>query len=174
MSGQENAQERFAPHLKWLDSVSVRFRPKTGAVVESAVSLAAEVQKSTREEIELISRGLSLSARKKLLGLSTLLAEKAMNSRDVEIAHAALVLHILEGFRWDYRENIRRLVFIVYASRQIGADFADIVRSIQDLAAGEARSQLEAFLSRPEALNDLSGFGKKVEGLDGERRFVPK
>lgn len=159
--------------LGFLDSESLRFRPKTNAPVENGRIIAASFAQSSESERDRILEVLPPSLVMKLLGLSGFMAETAVNSHDRSLIRSAILLHVIEDFRKDYRENYRYLVLIAHASKMLGVDLKSVVASVEDVASERARKCLRDFVSRDEHLNRLECFGIRADAADGVFRFVP-
>jgi hypothetical protein len=158
--------------LTLLTTVSFRFRPKTDDTVRKGMKLAAAFEQMPADErIKLVP--LVTPVELKLMGLSGFMAEAAINTRDAAFIRAALLLHVLEDFRKDYRENYRYLVLIDYAARELGVDFRAVIESVMPLASVNAKVRLAGFAARDAELNALSSFGIKAEVVDGLVRFSP-
>ena len=159
--------------MTWLRAFNFRFRQKSSDYLVKGLSLAKAFEElSGLERLEVIGSMRSTDANK-LLSLSAFMAEKAIDSKDPLWIKAALLMHLIEDFKVDHRENIRYLVLISYSAKKIGADFFQLVNSIISFSSDRARSRLREFLSRDETLNELSSFGVKEIKVDHESRFVP-
>ena len=159
--------------LNWISSVSFRFRPKSKDPVEKGLLLAGTFEKLSFEEksqiIEILPSGLDM----KLLALSGFMAEAAINTKNTSLIRGALVLHLLENFRKDYRENIRYLVLIEFAANEIGINFSSVVDSLMDIASAQAKRYLVDFSTRDVSLNRLSSLGIKGDIINGVFQFSP-
>jgi hypothetical protein len=156
----------------WFSSTSFRFRPKSPEVFERARALTQSYEAmSAAERLELQSalRGVS----SKLLALSGYIAEVAISERDESWIRAGIVLHVIEDFSVDYRNNTRFLVLISHAAKALSVNLSDICSSVSPIASQRARNSLEGFLGRDESLNRLQGIGIKTEIVDRKLRFVP-
>lgn len=159
--------------LGTLDAVSLRFRPKTNAPVENGRVIAASFEQSSESERDRILETLSPSLVMKLLGLSGFMAETAVNSHDGSLIRSAILLHVIEDFRKDYRENYRYLVLIAHASKMLGIDLKSVVASVEDVASERTGKCLKDFVSRDDNLNRLESFGIRADTANGVFRFVP-
>jgi hypothetical protein len=159
--------------LHSLDSASLRFRPKTDEPVENGRVIAESFERSSESERERLLDAVSPSLAMKLLGLSGFMAEAAINSLDKSLIRSSILLHVVEGFRKDYRENYRYLVLIAYASNQLGVDVKHEIESILHVASSCAAKCLKDFMSRDDDLNSLGSFGIKADVSGGVFRFVP-
>lgn len=159
--------------LASLSVENLRFRPKNNEAIEKGRSLALSFEQLDRAERDRLIGGLSAPLGGKLLALSGFMAEAAINSNDGSLLHSAVVLHVIEDFRKDYRENIRYLVLLFNASKVLGIDFAAVARNVASMASERGRKCLLDFASRDEALNRLGSFAIKAEVVDGVFRFVP-
>lgn len=107
------------------------------------------------------------------LDLSCAAAEMAINTNDTSWIRVAILAHIIEDFRIDYRENIRRLVLIDYTCRAMNIKLKDVADAVNDAASERAGKGLSDFFSRPPAINNPALFGIKVENRDGKIKFMP-
>ena len=158
--------------LEWLSSTSFRFRPKTPEVLERARAITRAYEAMSSTQRAALQPGLRALG-SKLLAVSGLLAEAALNDRDASSIRAGLVLHVMEDFSDDYRENIRRLVLLAFAAKALGADLAGIASAVLPIASERARGSLGSFLRRDESVNRLESFGIRAEKVDDRWRFVP-
>ena len=159
--------------LSSIDSISFRFRPLTDEPIQKAVRLANFFEKLSETErhqvCSLIKQGLNM----KLLSLSGFMAEAAINKNDASLIKPAIVLHMIENFQKDYRENIRYLVLVAFAAKKLGIDFHSFVSTLLPLASEPARKGILDFSARGDDLNQLSSFGMRENIDDGTFRFVP-
>jgi hypothetical protein len=158
--------------LAWLASASFRFRPKSLEPLDKGLRLAKFFEALSEHDRSTVLVRIQEAGRK-LLTLSGFMAEEAINTNDSSWIRAAIVLHIMEGFGIDYRENVRYLVLIAHAAKKIGVDLHDVTNPLMQCASPRARSYLNEFLSREDKLNSLASFGMKESIVDGRFRFVP-
>jgi hypothetical protein len=159
--------------LNWLANISFRFRPKSNEAVEKGLLLTAAFEKLSLEERDKIVETLPDVLDMKLLALSGFMAEAAINTRNALFIKGALVLHLMENFRQDYRENIRYLVLIDFAADELGINFSLAADSLMNMASAQAKVHLNDFLGRDKGLNKLSSFGIKGEMINGQFHFSP-
>lgn len=157
--------------LNWLSSVSFRFRPKSEDVVQKGLLLANAFEKLSLDEKNKIIESLAPNLDMKLFSLSGWMAEAAINEENEILVRGALILHLLENFRLDYRENIRYLILIAFAANELGFEFAAIADPLMYMASPQAKQYLSEFSNRDIGLNKLSSFGIKGEKIDGIFRF---
>jgi hypothetical protein len=165
---------------KFLDAISVlepRLRRRLGREVEIEIgcTLAENFEAMTPSERSSVwSTGVAGSSiGRKLLGLSGLLPEEAIDKNRPELLRMALILHAIEDFQCDPRENILRLVLIAYAAHKLNVPLAPMIASISNLATDNGKQHLDAFARRGFAFNQLSSFGIRAEETTGAFRFVP-
>lgn len=158
--------------LKWLESVSVRFRPKSMDVYEKVLDFSQKFEQLPASERAELMAKISSDLAKKLLSFSAFFAELAMASGESKWIRGAGLLHVLEDFRADYRENYRYLVLVAYSSKCIKADFVGLMHDILHVASAKAKGHINDFLSRDNDLNELEKFGIRVSILDNQPRFV--
>ena len=159
--------------LSSIASMSFRFRPKTDEPFQKGLQLARAFEKLSESERNQILAQIHPGLDMKLLALSGFMAEAAINNKDISLIKPAIVLHVLENFQKDYRENIRYLVLVAFAAERLGTNFHSIVKSILPLASERARNGLVDFSARDDGLNKLSSFGIREDSADGTFRFVP-
>lgn len=159
--------------LASLDSVSLRFRPKTNKPIENGRLIAESFENSSESERACLLRAVSPSVAMKLLVLSGFMAEEAINSLDKSLIRASMLLHAVEDFRKDYRENYRYLVLIAYAANQLGVDLRRETEIVERVASERAAKCLKDFISRDNTLNSLGSFGIKADFSSEKFRFVP-
>jgi len=164
----------FVDELANLEQLSLRLRPKPEVQIAIGTRLtAAFVDLSRDERIAATNRIAKAELWKKILALSGYLAETAVNMDDPKLLKCALLLHVIEGFTYDYRENFRRLVLITYAARDTGADFSSLVGKIAGLGTDTAGKYLRQFAARDPDYNQLSSFDIRADRSTGMLRFVP-
>lgn len=168
-----NSFEICSGAINVLDSVSLRFRPKTNAPIENGRVIATSYEQSTQSERDHLQEIISPTLTMKLLGLSGFMVEAAVSSHDASLIRSAVILHIIEDFRNDYRENYRYLVLIAYASKLLGVDLKFVVASVESFASERAVKYLRDFVSRNDDLNRLESFGIRADIADGVLHFVP-
>lgn len=159
--------------LDLLGSVSLRFRPKDSESIRSGRVIAESFEQASECERGRIVETINSTLAMKLLVLSGYLAEAAINANDESIVRVATLLHVVEDFRNDCRENCRYLVLIAFASQRVGADFRSVVSSLDRVGSDRSKKCLSDFLSRDESLNRLESFGVKDEVVGGLFRFSP-
>lgn len=158
--------------LAWLETLSVRFRPKNSDTYNKALELAQMFACSSPSDRAALVARVPDQAAKKLLSLSAFLAERAMETGEVKWLDAAVLLHVIEDFRKDYRENFRYLVLVEYAARFISAELEGMIDGAVALASNRTKRCLSDFKARASELNELDKFGVKVELQGGAPRFV--
>ena len=158
--------------LQWLESVSVRFRPKSADTFEKVLDFTDAFERLPESEKSVLVSNMSDEVAKKLLAFSAFFAELALATGEVRWVKGAIVLHVIEDFRKDYRENFRYLVLIAHAAKNIQADFVGVIQSVLGSASNRARGYLKDFVGRDQDLNELAKFGVKVEVVNSQPRFV--
>ena len=106
-----------------------------------------------------------------LIGYTGELASLSIDSRDEVWLIRALVMHIIDGFKYDERENLRRLALISYSADKIKVDFPSLVTSLFALMPKDVRDKFTKFLERPKELNSLKCFGMQEVIVNGKTRF---
>ncbi len=118
-----------------------------------------------REEVYILKCNL------KILSFSELLAEKAYNEKDEEFLINALLLHSIENFRWDPRENFIYLSIIWYVAQSLKIDTDLLFENVIKISSKEAGSFLHEFIRRPKALKSLKAMGLKALIIDSKISF---
>jgi len=135
-----------------------------------AARLFAASSSSNRERMR---AEVSPGFRKKLLSVSGFMAEEALNDRDHRWIEGAVLMHVIDDFGGDYRENFRYLVLVSYAATQTGASLSSVVDGVSRIMGPGAKRLLREFCQRDGSLSGLGSFGVKVDLADGRFRFVP-
>jgi hypothetical protein len=165
--------ESIRQMLGQIDSISLRFRPKSPEPIDNGLAVAKAFESLPQDGRALVLKDLAPSLGSKLLALSGFMAEAAINSGDAIWIRSAIVLHVIEDFGKDYRENFRYLILLAYAASKLNVNLSGIVDSVLPIASGRARNYLLDFSSRDGSLNNLASFGVKEEVVDNKSRFVP-
>jgi len=79
----------------------------------------------------------------------------ADRNKDEKFIFYALMAHSLEGFRFDYRENIYGLTLIYHVAEKIGVDTTIIFKKAADISSPKAAKQFIDFLDRPNELKKI-------------------
>lgn len=153
--------------------MSFRFRPKSDEIIQKGVRLTRTFEMLSVNERNQILALIQPELNKKLLALSGFIAEAAINNKDISLIRPAIILHVLNDFQKDYRENIRYLVLVAHAAKKLGVDFRSIVNLVLPLASERAKKGFLDFSARDDSLNKLSSFGMQEDTTDGTFRFVP-
>jgi|GEM_PF-2780551 len=174
MTDDMEADSMFSEAIKDVEKLSVRFRPDPQKLVELSARLVTEYERLTSEqrtalEASHVCKGLW----KKLLPMSAYLAEIAVETDNKDLIRLAIMLHVIEDFDYDYRENFRYLVLIDYAARQIEVSFKAVVDTTKQVASARAWMQLTGFADRDPELNKLSSFQIKATQSAKGFRFEP-
>ena len=100
-------------------------------------------------------------------------AEEAINTKDKNWLTVAILIHIIEDFRYDYRENILRLYLIEYAAWKLDADMLVILNTLKNITSPASYSRLESFFKDKLGERALKFSGLKVIIEEGKTKFVP-
>lgn len=164
----------FLEAIKEVEKLSVRFRPDPQKLVELSKRLVFAFEKlNPVEKADFRETDSAKGLWKKLLPMSAYLAEIAIDSDNKDLIRVAVMLHIIEDFGYDYRENFRYLVLIDYAAQQLDVSFKAAVDTAIGVASERARKQLTGFATRDPELNRLSSFQIKATHSANGFRFVP-
>jgi hypothetical protein len=167
------ALEKCQELLSMLSATSFRFRPKTQEPLVAGLTLAKLYEQLSEQDRMRLRDAIQPAITRKLLSLSGLLAENAVNQNDISFVRAGVILHLLDDFRGDYRENIRYLILISFAAKKLSFDFKQIVDQIRNIATERAIKHLNDFTARGDEQNRLEHFGIREEVRDGVFRLVP-
>lgn len=159
--------------LGWLDTTSTRFRPKDSELVDKGLQAAELYAEISSEDRCSVSKEVSAQLGRKLLSVSGFMAEKAINTHDGKWVRGALLLHLINDFRDDYRDNFRYLVLVDYASNKVGVSMGGMIDSVIPFASNRSRGFLRDFSQRDGKLNELASFGVREDVVDGTSKFVP-
>lgn len=161
--------------LRDISQLSLRFRPKSDDPImafRSAMDLAAGLGS---EDIARLHSDSGDALPFKLMYLSVLAAERAMNTRDPDWLQAALMGHVVEGFRLDPRENYLRLYAIAYAAYRAGLDISAARARIDGLLDETTRRHFASVFDSPLGEAALHAANLSIEtGADGDLRFAPR
>lgn len=92
-----------------------------------------------------------------LLSISGRLAEEAYNHKSKDYIEAALILHLIENFKWDIRENIIYLTIIWHVAKELGMDPRQLFTKAVMISSEEAGKALTNYLDRPDNTLDAMG-----------------
>jgi len=160
--------------IETISKTSIRFGLKSDQFIQVILELTENYKKGSASEREkVLLHCSSLDIWKRLLGISALISEKAMHTNNVKWIETALILHIIEDFRWDYRENIRYLVLTLYAANYIGVNFKKKLKELIPLGSEKTQKYLMDFLKRDKFINEISKFGLKISIYNGVPKFTP-
>lgn len=101
-------------------------------------------------------------------------AEMAIDTGNSDWIKVAILAHIIEGFKWDPRENMREFLFLSYSANKIHADLKKIFSKIKHLSAPHALSYLEKFSNGKNKINksDLNTHGFQEKSINNRTKFV--
>ncbi|MGI4792752.1 MAG: hypothetical protein ACRYG8_01445 [Janthinobacterium lividum] len=140
--------------------------------MKAGIDLAEGFLKLSADERSALHGALSNKVRFKLLVLSGYMAEAAIDDQSEALVRVGALMHIIEDFESDYRENFRYLVLLAQASAQIGANFGQLITSLSNTMTKRAREYFTDFLDRDPSLNELRLFGIQQLYQDGATAFV--
>lgn len=170
-----NAMDKFLEALAELEGANLRFRPQAAAQIALGARLVDGIAVLSREDRAAIPQySNNVTLQKNLLALSGYLAETAISRGDAGLVRVAVMLHAIEGFRWDYRENVRTLICIAHAAERLGVAMAASLAEAAAVAPGSGREGLLQFAQRDSEINALHCAGMAAEETPGAFRFVPR
>ncbi|THU38461.1 hypothetical protein FAM09_17490 [Niastella caeni] len=100
--------------------------------------------------------------RLRLLSMSEILSEEAYNHKSEAYLEAALILHVIENFKWDARENSIYLAVIWYVAKKLGIDAKKLFNKVVDFSSAESGKHLLEFVNGPDYIKDLRSMGLKA------------
>jgi hypothetical protein len=100
--------------------------------------------------------------RLRLLSMSEILAEEAYNRKSEAYLEAALILHLIEDFKWDARENSIYLAVIWYVAKKLGIDAKKLFNKVIEFSSAASGKHLLAFVNGPDYVKDLRSMGLKA------------
>jgi hypothetical protein len=168
-----NPTQRCLSILIELKTARIRIRKNAIQAVKQAHDLAQQFAVLPDSERIIIQNNVDSTLSKTLISLSGYFAEYAINENDSEWITAALILHIIENFQTDARENIRRLALIKFSANKINANISHIVEDLSLLTSNSVSVLLNDFMGKPDDENILATFGIKAAVIDGEFIFTP-
>lgn len=164
--------DQFKVLIEELEPISLRFRPKNDDQLGMCVRISDCFASLNDHERKVAVAFNFDKLSQKLLTLSGYIAEAAIDKGDKTILNTALMLHVIEDFRIDYRNNIQYLVLINFAAIRLNVELGLIARPLINLGSARASLQLANFLNRDQELNELQKFGVLADDSSGSFRFV--
>ena len=153
--------------LAFVEKMNFRHRPLDAEAIWQAKSIAEEYLQLTETEKKSAREAVTPAVAGKLISLSGLLAEFAVNSEGKEWINIGIVLQIVEDFNLDYRENIRRLVLLNDAAARLFMDFKSAIATLRPHMTERSAKGLLGFAERDERINNLRSFGVRAETSGG-------
>lgn len=168
MTAFEECQQCLAE----VSATSVRFRPKTEGPILLLRRMADSAAGLSRDQLLQLRERIDLPLSSKLLYIGVLAAEKCINTRDVGWLRASVFAHVLEGFKFDYRENYLRLYASEYAGWRVGFEMPAVVDRFSALLDVLERSRFAGVFNEPHHDHALIMAQLKAIEVDGEFRFA--
>jgi hypothetical protein len=100
--------------------------------------------------------------RLRLLSMSEILAEEAYNHKSEAYLESALILHLIEDFKWDARENSIYLAVIWYVAKKLGIDAKKLFNKVIEFSSAGSGKHLLEFVNGPDYVKDLRSMGLKA------------
>ncbi len=117
---------------------------------------------------EVIRKSIPDECRLVTLGFSDRFATLAARAKSEELLRKGYAVHSIEGFRYDERENILRLVLLTHVAKKLGLNSNELLDWTASLSSTETQRQLAAFKDRPDEINTLKTMGiQEFDTADG-------
>jgi hypothetical protein len=160
--------------LNKVKSLSVRFWPKTDLQVKTLEEFTDSFKCLTTEDQEIIMDGIDKEMGMKLLGYSSISAAHAIDTKDEKWIEVALMAHVIENFREDYRENSLRLASISYANSLISTkSLRELISDLRPIMNYNAHKELMKFqININNSIERLKDYNIKTTIKNGKTRFV--
>jgi hypothetical protein len=142
--------------------------------LEIIKDLAILYETSNEKDKKEIRNIIEITDNPLLLSISERISEIALNNYDKDLLRAALILHSIEDFRFDPRENIIYLSIILYVAEKLLMDKRDLFNSIEKISTTKAAEYLNEFINRPPSLQNLGSMGLETAKKNGITIFIQK
>jgi hypothetical protein len=176
MNGQAQMTpfNQYLQDLATISGMSLRFRPKTAAPALLLRSMSERAAGISRSELLQLRENIDQAMSSKLMYMGVLAAEQCVNTADPAWLRASVFAHVLEGFKFDFRENYLRLYASEYAGWLAKTDVRAAVDAFSDLIDSIERAHYEGVFDEPHQERALVMAQLKAIEVDGEFRFAPK
>ncbi len=155
-----------------LESARFAFKPMPTEVEHAVLRLYEIFQTVGRVEREDVLSTIEFDLQRRLLGISTKFAERAINEDNILFLELGIFCHVLEDVRWDDRENIRNFIFLKYAANHLDVDLTGIFEEkLKPFASARAIQFLDGCFARSPSSDELSHFCMKAVFEDGRVSF---
>ncbi|MCH9813919.1 MAG: hypothetical protein K0U47_08260 [Epsilonproteobacteria bacterium] len=116
---------------------------------------------------------LTDSVRKKLLYLSKLAVEKAIETKCTDLISVGLIAHIIEGFTLDYRENYRYLIFFCYAATRLETSIHQLLVQLHEMMSQEVKEMFFGYIEKSCLDKEREAYQIKEQYVDGKLTLIP-
>lgn len=110
----------------------------------------------------------------KLLSLSDWLIVEAFNIHDPDLLKYSILLHSIEAFRFDQRENIRRLSLLWYVSKKVHQEPQKLFEYATTISSEKVAECFKEFIKEPDSMKSLKSMGLYIKKENGRNIFVPE
>ena len=124
-----------------------------------------------KERTKLRSNIHTLQLNLKLLNLSKSTTEAAIVEKNSSLLHNALLLHSVEDFRWDVRENYIYLSVINYGYEYFKKNIDEELNSIRSIFSDTTNKYMSEFFNRPKNSKSLKAMGLMASKSSGIVKF---
>lgn len=151
-----------------------RNRSKISAVILQSLKEVIQNYKLTSDDRrDKIRKELTQNERRSLLMISDYCASIAINNKDEEMLQTAVILHSIEDFEWDPRENIIRFSILWHISEELKNDSVQLFHNAASISSPKGSEYFNEFLNRSKKMKSLKAMGLSVIS-DGNRiSFAP-
>lgn len=146
-------------HLETIEATNVRFRRHTDIILDDVTHMLRGLCVLDQEDRAVFDKHVTKAVGRKLIAISARYAERAIDTRDVFLLDLALLAHVAEGFRADYRENNSFLVIVDHAAHVLGISLEEVYAPLRPFADDRSNAAMNQFFRRDPGLNKLSVFG---------------
>jgi hypothetical protein len=160
--------------IEQLKITNLRFYPTPEIAFEQGMVLATNFRCVSADERRYFLSLIDTDIGAKLISLSGVFAERAIDTSDTSFLEAAIIFHVIENFNGDFRMNTRHLVLIAYAADILKFHPANFLSSIINIATLKAFNWLNSYFNREPVQNELDLFNVEVIKVDGRTRFRQK
>jgi hypothetical protein len=160
--------------ITYLKDNSVIFRPRNEDIYWNFLE-CTNIYESLNSEMRIeFQNKINEYIGNKLLSFSAFLSEYAIHTDNSKFIRSALLLHSMEDFQSDYRNNYRYIILIDYACKILKISIANLINEVIKVSSERAQDYWNGFLKRDKSLNELNKFKVELIYNDGYPNFKSK